>query len=136
MIMKNNKINTLCISFLAWILATGTIYDRFQCRDQENPSCYRNLILEPASEVFYSSGHTNEIFCTEDAHNLSCMDLLCRPQGSLLTGFSIATNIGIDRSGYLLQIFTDKNQVSNPFFVRYQKNRRVPIYTIVQSFLC
>jgi len=136
MIMKNNKTNTLWISLLAWILATGTIYDRFQCRDLENPSCHRNLISEPISEAFYSSGHANEIFCTEAAHNISCKDILCRPQGSLLTGFSIATNIGIDRSGYFLQIFTDKNQVSNPFFARYQKNRRVPIYTIVQSFLC
>jgi|GEM_PF-2721734 len=141
--MKNKHHNILWIFFFVWILVSGAGYGKLQCLGQlcrVNSACHPQLMYDPAVVSSYSDWDNCSELCYFDSQNKEgdCQDTLCRPVGSLLISSRNAHTPQMDIEGpkCLPQRVMDDNHRSNPFFARHEIKQPVPIYTLVQAFLC
>ncbi|MCP4670159.1 MAG: hypothetical protein GY857_02525 [Desulfobacula sp.] len=137
--MKNKFNNIFQAALFSWILIFGSVYANTNCNDQRYSICFQTgLNTETTVSSCISNFQDSTAFsAVAGKKDVCCKDKICKSEGQL---FFRTQNSSFQKQSvafvYTLPKCLNKNRALTAVFDHHKTIQTIPIYTIIQSFLC
>lgn len=134
--MKNKLNNSVRAFLLSWIIISNAFYANTACGGQGPVLCPEEAVLSERAEDRINLSLAG-LSLGGQGKNLCCIDRVCMPDSGLVLG---PHNPGFPPSFLEMavsgQVFSDRKPQLKPVSGQEKPICSVPIYTLVQAFLC